>query len=70
MLILAAALTGLLVVSPMPEASAHHDKGHHCRTNPHSHPGKPRKFKHRHRHHKHQCATYPPSFSLTSFRER
>jgi hypothetical protein len=69
-LIVAAAFSGLLVVAPAQDASAHHDRGHHCRANPHKHPGASQQKKHKHRHHKHQCATYPPSFSLTAVRER
>jgi hypothetical protein len=69
-LIVAATFSGLLVVAPVQDASAHHQTGHHCRRNPHKHPGASKAKKRKHKHHKHQCATYPPSYSLTAARVR
>ena len=52
---------------PEREAKAHHQRGHHCRANPHFHPSeffkqkaerrgvKPKKIRKQHKHHKHNC---------------
>ena len=68
-MIVAMVLSGLLAIAPAPSASAHHMRGHHCRANPHRHPGKKAKFRHRHRHHRHQCNLYPPRYTFTAARE-
>jgi hypothetical protein len=67
-LIVITALTGLTMVAGAPAAVAHHEGGHHCKWNPHTHPpefyeGKSKAFKRRHHHHAHQChagGNYPP----------
>ncbi len=59
MLVVVSVLTGLLMATPMPSASAHHVGGHHCKWRPHIHPKK----LHKHPHHLHQCKlrkVYPP----------
>lgn len=75
-LIVLSAFSALILAGPAPTASAHHQKGHHCKVNPHTHSNKfyERKaekqgvseavIRRQHKHHKHQCAVYPPSLPI------
>lgn len=71
LLVLTASLALLALAIPQ-SAIAHHQPGHHCQVDPHTHS---RQFyknqaeqqdisvgaaRQQHRHHKHQCHTYPP----------